>query len=416
MSAQALKHFLKNFLFFFAVFLIINYILQTFISPEKDLSKLDNNLIIQTSNQDYSPYQTVTVEIINNRQKPLLIPSDCPGEPLNVFHYQNNQWLQITASPEIDCPATGEIVVNPGEKIKIPYQNWNYSLFSKLGRFRIELKTTIEEEEKTISSNEFLIVEEGIFRKLWVGVFYKPIYNGLIFFAKILPGHSLGLAIILLTIIIRTILLIPSQKALRSQKRMQDIQPRLEKIKEKHKGDQQKIAAETMAIWKESKVNPLGSCLPLLLQFPFLIALFYVIQDGLNPDKSFLLYTSYQNFQISDINTYFLGLDLKKANVYILPFIIGGLQFLQLKMTMSKQKKKLKNGDLKQPKEVAMAGNMMTYVLPVMIAVFTASLPAGVGIYWGISTLYGIVQQLFVNRESGFNKSEVKVRVLDSKK
>ena len=89
--------------------------------------------------------------------------------------------------------------------------------------------------------------------------------------------------------------------------------PKLEQ--EKYKGDQQKIAAETMAIWKESKVNPFGSCLPMLMQFPFLIALFYVIKGGLNPDNAYLLYTQYGDLGLQNINVNFLGLlDLTKRN------------------------------------------------------------------------------------------------------
>ena len=172
---------------------------------------------------------------------------------------------------------------------------------------------------------------------------------------------------------------------------------------------------ETMNVWKEAKVNPFGSCLPLLLQFPFLIALFYVVQGGLNPDNAYLLYTNYQDFALTDIDVDFFGLlNLTKVNLYVLPVIIGGLQFLQMKLAMGR--KKNKKGS-KQSEEMAMATNMMTYVMPVMIAVFTASLPAGVGIYWGTSTIYGIVQQLFVNKGSDKNdNNEPKVKVIESKK
>ncbi|MEK7085452.1 MAG: YidC/Oxa1 family membrane protein insertase, partial [Patescibacteria group bacterium] len=246
---------------------------------------------------------------------------------------------------------------------------------------------------------------------LSIGLFYRPIYNGLIFFTYIVPGHGLGWAIILLTIIIRTILLVPSQKAMKSQRRMQDLQPRLSKIKEEFKGDQQRIASETMALWKEAKINPLSSCLPILMQFPFLIALFYVIQSGLNPDNTYLLYSQYSGFSLTDINTNFLNiLDLTKANLYVLPLVIGGLQFIQMKLAMAKNKK----ADDGKRNEMAIAGSMMTYIMPVMIAVFTASLPAGVGIYWGASTIYGIIQQLVVNK-GGIKKdpNEPTVKVIN---
>ena len=410
-----IKQILKNTLLFFAIFLTVNYLLQS-CQKEEVLPSDNGSLIFTTTDNEYSRNSIVTMEIANQTNEPVTIPSECPGEPFNVYRYESNEWVQKNSDPKLDCSEAKEITVPPGEEIKITYDNWSHALFSDMGRFRIEFETTIKGEPKTIQSNEFSVSEEGIFAKIWRGLFYRPIYNGLIFLTYVSPGHYLGIGIILLTIIIRTILLIPSQKALKSQKRMQDLQPKLEKIKEKYKGDQQKIAMETMAAWKEANVSPLGSCLPMLMQFPFLIALFYVIQAGLNPDNTYLLYTTYANFSITDINIHFLGLDLTKINLYVLPIIVGGLQFIQMKMMMAKKKVKDKAPIKGMANEMAAATNMMTYILPVMIAVFTASLPAGVGIYWGVSTLYGIVQQTFVNKEpssTNSNSDDVKVRVIE---
>jgi YidC/Oxa1 family membrane protein insertase len=173
-----------------------------------------------------------------------------------------------------------------------------------------------------------------------------------------------------------------------------------------------------MALWKEAKVSPFGSCLPILLQFPFLIAVFYAIKDGLNPDNSYLLYTTYSDFSLQDINVNFLGiLDLTKANLYVLPLIIGGLQFIQMKLSLAKKAKKDKESGIvkKEKNEMEMANSMMIYMMPVMIAVFTASVPAGVGLYWGASTTYGIIQQIIVNKgpmPSTKNDPSVKVKVI----
>lgn len=412
---EKLSKILKNVLIFLAIFLTINYLMQSCQNKEEDLIK-DGNITITTSKTEYSRSQLVTVKIKNNSAETITIKNECPNEPLSVFRSENNEWVQQNVSPELNCENARDLEIQTGKELSINYENWNYALFSKMGKFKIEFKTEINGEEKTISSSDFLIVKEGVLKQLWEGVFYKPIYNGLIFLTAVLPKHDLGLAIILLTLIIRTILLIPNQKAMLSQKKLQDIQPRLDKIKEKYKGDQQKISMETMAIWKEAKVNPLGSCLPLLMQFPFLLALFYVIKGGLNPDNSHYLYTSFNNFQLSDINVMFLGiLDLTKANIYVLPLIIGGLQFLQIKLTTA-NKSKTKKKDNKKEKsmmaDMAQASNMMLYIMPVMIAVFTASLPAGIGLYWGISTSYGIGQQLFVNKKK--TEKEPTVRVIEN--
>lgn len=397
---------LKNILIFLVIFMAINYLIGLFTNKKDDLILNSGNLIFTTTDNEYSRREKVTVNILNDTKEVISIPNECPGEPFKVYHYENNDWIQKTSNPELTCENTADIKLEPGKELEIPYTNWNNTLFSGMGRFKIEFATKINNEEKTFTTNEFLVTKEGLFRQLAIGLFYRPIYNGLIFLAKVVPGHDLGFAIILLTIIIRTILLIPSQKAMKSQKKMQDIQPRLAKLKEKHKGDQQRIASETMAIWKESKVNPVSSCLPMLMQFPFLIALFYVIQGGLNPDNTYLLYQQYTDFKLTDINVNFFGiLDLTKANLYVLPLIIGGLQFIQMKMAMGKKLEK------QEKNEMAIAGNMMIYIMPVMIAVFTASLPAGVGIYWGASTIYGIIQQVFVNKQKVKN-DEPTVKVI----
>lgn len=406
---ENLNKILKNVLLFTIIFIAINYVFGLFSDKDDELLLNSGNLVFSTTDTEYSRRQIVTVEISNSTKEDILIPNECPGEPFSVFRYENNEWIAKSASPKLDCKNAKDITLKPGEETKIAYSNWNHTLFNEMGRFRIEFKTTVNGKNQTFTSNEFLIVKEGFFRQIWIGLFYRPIYNGLMFLTSVMPAQDLGLAIILLTILIRTILLAPSQKAMKAQKRMQELQPRLEKIKEKHKGDQQKIAMETMALWKESKVSPLGSCLPMLLQFPFLIALFYVIQDGLNPDQAYLLYSSYNNLVLQNINVNFLGiLDLTKANFYVLPLIVGALQFIQMKLAMAGK------GGVKPKNEMAIATNMMTYIMPVMIAVFTASLPAGVGLYWGISTIYGIVQQLVVNKsKSRSNEDEPSVRVIN---
>jgi len=410
----------KNVLVFLIIFMAVNYIFQSCTKKQEVATQNPGVLVFHTTKNEYTRTDIVTVEIINNTDQTVTIINECPKQPFNVYKSEKNAWTPKTDTPKLDCSNAKNIVLPPTKTALVPYESWNHVLFGDMGRFKIDTKIKVKDEEKVYTTNEFTVVQEGILSQLWQALFYRPIYNGLIFLVNVLPFHDLGFAIIILTIIIRTILLVPSHKSMKAQKKMQEINPRIEKIKEMYKGDQQKIATETMALWKEAKVNPFGSCLPLLLQFPFLIALFYVIQKGLNPDNTYLLYTTYKNFSLADININFFGiLDLTKINFYVLPIIIGGLQFLQMKLAFARNnKKKDKDGEKKETKknEMAMANNMMTYIMPVMVAVFTAGLPAGVGLYWGISTIYGIVQQIYVNR-GGTKKdgeSEATVRVISN--
>lgn len=426
MDLQKTNSIVKNVVVFLAVFLVINYFFSSCQDKKVEEAATSGTVTFETTKTEYSRTSTIAVEIKNDTQQELVIPNECPTEPFTVYRYENNDWMGKTASPELNCDLAQEIKIPAGGKTVISYDNWNHALFNDMGRFKIEFKTTIGDEEKTLITPEFTVTKEGLFSQLWRGVFYKPMYNGLIFLAKVLPGHDLGLAIIILTMIIRTILIAPAQKAMKEQRKMQELQPRLNKIKEQYKGDQQKIAAETMALWKEAKVSPFGSCMPILLQFPFLIAVFWVIKDGLNPDNSYMLYTTYENFGLHDINVNFLGiLNLTKVNLYVLPLLIGGLQFLQMKLSFARKTAKKqedknttaldKKDGKKDKNEMEMANSMMVYMMPVMIAVFTASVPAGVGLYWGTSTLYGIVQQIIINRSpipSSKNDPDVKVKVI----
>src|SRR3989344_2244647 len=103
-------------------------------------------------------------------------------------------------------------------------------------------------------------------------ILYQPIYNGLVFFYNIIPWHDLGLSIIIITILLKVILYPFSVKALKSQKALQELEPKLKALKEQHKGNKQEMAKATMELYKKEKVSPFSSCLPLLVQFPFLIA------------------------------------------------------------------------------------------------------------------------------------------------
>src|SRR3989344_1694449 len=143
----------------------------------------------------------------------------------------------------------------------------------------------------------------------------KPLLNILIWFYNVIPGQDMGLAIIALTILIRLILFPSFQKSLRSQRELQKLQPKLNEIKEKYKDDKEAQTKATLNFYKENKVNPFSSCLPLLVQLPILIALYQVFLTGLNGKVASELYSF-----VSDpgtINTSFLGLvELSKSNIW----------------------------------------------------------------------------------------------------
>jgi YidC/Oxa1 family membrane protein insertase len=193
------------------------------------------------------------------------------------------------------------------------------------------------------------------------------------------------------------------------QKKMQMLQPKLEALKKKYPDDPKKVQEETMKLWQEHKVNPFQSCLPTLVQFPVLIGLYYAVREGAALSTAqHLIYPAYQHLSWQ-FGTQFLGLDLLKPNIYVMPLLLVVLQFLQMKLAFAIQKRKkskqdvidlpVKDGVVDPVSSQQMQQNIMLYGLPLMIGFFALQFPAAVSLYWGISTLFGIGQQMIVNRE-----------------
>ena len=218
-------------------------------------------------------------------------------------------------------------------------------------------------------------------------ILFRPIFNLLIFLYNLVPGQDFGIAIILLTVLIKVVFMPLSLKTLRSQKQMQEIQPKLKELQEKHKDDKQAQAQATMQFYKENNINQLSGCLPLLIQLPILLAVYRVIINGFKPETLDLLYGFISKPET--INTVTMGfLDLSLNNP-ILALITGGLQFIQMRKTT--QKTSNKSGD-----QAAMMTKQMAYFFPIMIIVIAWSLPAGLVLYWTTNTIFSIFEQTLV--------------------
>jgi len=236
----------------------------------------------------------------------------------------------------------------------------------------------------------------------WDGVFIKPLTNLLIFLTNAVPGHDLGIAIIILTVIIRLVLYPLSKKAIQNQRALQAFQPELDKIKEKYKDDKDKQSKETLAFYQKHKINPLSSCLPLLIQMPILIALYWVFRHATAGTVDALLYPFVHKPEV--LNIKFLGLiDLTKPEVYFLPVLAGASQFYQSWMILSQAKKDEKRMGLKDkkgPQDTAtMITRQMNYIFPIVTVVFAASLPAAISLYWVITNLFSILQQYIIMKD-----------------
>jgi len=221
-------------------------------------------------------------------------------------------------------------------------------------------------------------------------ILYRPLFNFLILIYNYLPGHDFGVAIILLTIIIRLILYPLSVKALRSQKVIQKLQPQLQELQKKYKDDKEKQAKETLELYRKEKINPFSGLFLVLLQFPILIALYRVFWWGLKPESLHELYQFV--FNPGHINALFLNtVNLSSPNI-VFAVLAGVLQFFQTKMLMPKT-------DKTQPPSNDMAAMMqkqMVYFFPLITVVILFKLPSALGLYWITSGVFSIAQQYVI--------------------
>lgn len=186
-----------------------------------------------------------------------------------------------------------------------------------------------------------------------------------------------GLSLILMTLLIKLITWPLTQKQLESTKKMQALEPERKKLQEKFKNDKEKMNKALMELWKENKVNPAAGCVPLLIQFPVLIGMFQMLRA---PERIAAA--------IPDFSPLFLGVNMTSL-VSELPIAIaavaviatGGTTFLQQFLTMSGGDKNTK---------------MMLYMMPLMLAYFSYTFPAGLVLYWALNSVLSVLHHFII--------------------
>jgi YidC/Oxa1 family membrane protein insertase len=227
----------------------------------------------------------------------------------------------------------------------------------------------------------------------------NTILQTLTFFYQFL-GSNLGLAIIALTLFIRSILIPVTLPSLRSAKKMQELKPLLDKLKKKHKNDKKKLQQAQMELYKQHNINPAAGCLPQIAQIIVLISLYRVLMDFIGTDL----------INGVTLNLKFLWLDLSQPDpLYILPVLAGLFQLvfsITMQTGLKSEVKAPKNKQKKQKEEdsLEMAQTMqkqMLYTMPLMTTIIALKFPSGLALYWTISTVFSLVQQLIVSGPGG---------------
>ena len=238
-----------------------------------------------------------------------------------------------------------------------------------------------------------------IFSDIWNVIFIRPMVNSLILL-YILLGQNFGLSIISFTVLMRIFMFPLSIRQTKQMKAMSVIQPKIKQIQEKYKDNKQKISQETMSLYKQQGINPIGCLGPLIIQMPIFIGLYQSLYITLpsNPESLTKLAESIYGViplinQAVPIDSNFLWLNLgsivRSSDIYTqigLPILVGASTFLMQKTTASPAM------DDRQKS----TNRMMLWFMPILLAWFTLSFPSGLALYWLISNVIGTLIQLVI--------------------
>lgn len=227
-------------------------------------------------------------------------------------------------------------------------------------------------------------------------IIFVPLYNLLVWLTSVIPGADLGLAIILLTILVKIVIFPLYSTSVRTQIKMKAVEGEIKAIKEKYKENIPEQSRLTMELYRREKINPFSSFLVLLIQIPIIISLYYVFQESFTIQKdliySFISIPGY-------INTSFLGLiNLTIGHNYILALLTGLTQYLQVTLSLPKREKA--NGNKKEAsfgQDLAKSMDFqMRYAMPVLTAFIAFTLPAAISLYWVTSNTFSAIYEVVV--------------------
>jgi YidC/Oxa1 family membrane protein insertase len=240
---------------------------------------------------------------------------------------------------------------------------------------------------------------------MWNTFLLDPMVNLLIWFYGLL-GNNFILAILLLTILIRLIVFPLTWQQQKSAAAMQELQPKLKKLQEKHKNDPETLQSKTMELYREAGVNPLGGCLPTVIQFPILIALYQAITRSLAASPLQLIDLSQHIYQplpaalswlprpsmLIPLDSRFAWLNLAQPDpIYILPVLVVVTTWLQQKMLTPPSGADDQSASMTRSMQITM---------PLFIGYISLTFPSGLSIYWIFSNLIGFAQYAAMGRAS----------------
>ena len=231
---------------------------------------------------------------------------------------------------------------------------------------------------------------------IWNFILYRPLVNILAFFVSIIPGGDVGIAVIILTILVKAILFPLSQRSIENQTKMKLLEPEINRIK-KGGASKEEQAKQTMELYKKHKTNPFSGCLLVLIQIPIIFALYYAFYKGIRFDGG-LLYSFIH--MPANINMNFLGLVNIGGKSLVLAILAGVSQFFQAyfmpKPAISSDPNKKGNFQESFAKSMNM---QMKYIFPLLVTFIAYRISGAIALYWITSNIFTIWQQIRASKK-----------------
>ncbi|MBL1434139.1 membrane protein insertase YidC [Candidatus Wolfebacteria bacterium] len=252
-----------------------------------------------------------------------------------------------------------------------------------------------------------------MFSNIFHAIAYDPIYNFLVFLVDIIPGGSVGVAVILATVVVKIILFPLSLSAVRTQMVLKTVQPKIKEVQDRLKDKKEEMAKELMALYKKYKINPFSSLLLFIIQIPIIIALYLVfLREAFPVINTDILYSFVPIPEL--INLDFFGFITVTDRSIVLALLAGITQFFQVRFAMPAPGPRKKDATMKED----MVRNLqlqLRFMMPVLITIFAYMISAVVALYFITSNLFAIGQELYMRQTVKKEKKEEEIATAEVK-
>lgn len=382
--------------------LIITLVMQLMIGPRPQ-NIAENSIALTTSSKTSTLPNLPAVTLHNTTDKDFVY-NNC--ENITFIYSPATSANRLSPSAE-NCQ---DVTVAAKSTATIDLSRFSEIIIKNRLSGDFELQLSKDDVERKLS----LTVEHaGFFKSFVTTLIYNPIYNLFVGLLMVVPAYSLGWAIIAITIIIRIVLLYPQHRMLENGRKLAELNPKIRALQKEYENDRATLGMKMMELYKKEGVNPMGSCLPLLIQLPIFYAVLLVLTGITDVANTYHLYPFFSHFNPENIEKIFFGQNLLQVGgtaAIVLMIVLMATQFLQSWLAIKAQPplpkaEPKKEGDNMPTLDPRFMQGITLYFLPFIVGVSALFFPIGLGLYWWIGVIFMIFQQMYVNARAKKTKS-----------